>query len=83
MLQARVRVIELRNDLKDIMEEISLALQGIYRPDPFPPVSVPITADTQIETGQPFARVNSVAPGSPAEQAVRISGLIFPCSSTN
>lgn len=66
---ARVRIIELRNDLDAVMNAIAGALEGIYDP----------SLDTSVETNppadsrpKPFAKVNGVAPGSPAAEAVRI-----------
>ncbi|KAF8645259.1 hypothetical protein AX16_008084 [Volvariella volvacea WC 439] len=85
--KARVRIIELRNDLNATMEAIGKALQGVYDPNldtPAPGSSgTTISPTTQAETPaapsdeavplKPFARVNGVAPGSPAAEAVRKS----------
>lgn len=67
---ARVRIIELRNDLDAVMNAIAGALEGIYDPS---------LTDTNGETNppadsrpKPFAKVNGVAPGSPAAEAVRM-----------
>ncbi|KAF9533137.1 hypothetical protein CPB83DRAFT_845895 [Crepidotus variabilis] len=69
---ARIRVIELRNDLKSIMDAIARALEGIYDPS---------LATSNIEewesqspsasssSSKPFAKVEGVAPGSPAAEA--------------
>ncbi|KAI0304532.1 hypothetical protein B0F90DRAFT_1625627 [Multifurca ochricompacta] len=60
---ARVRVIELRNDLTTLMDEMAKTLETIYprsRPEP------PQAEDDEL---LPFARVNGVAPGSPAADA--------------
>ncbi|KAI0320519.1 hypothetical protein OF83DRAFT_1104314 [Amylostereum chailletii] len=65
---ARVRIIELRNDLSGLTDEIGKALEGVYERTP----------DTEKDAGQnetreelmPFAKVNGVAPGSPAADAV-------------
>ncbi|KAF8123079.1 hypothetical protein K438DRAFT_1913225 [Mycena galopus ATCC 62051] len=60
---ARVRIIELRNDLYAVVNALSLALQSVYDPAlalPDPP--------TQLE-GKPFAKVDGVSPGSPAAEA--------------
>ena len=70
---ARVRIIELRNDHKAVMDDILKGLQGVYNP-----ALVPNIRDTQrtqeppINTSglQPFAKVDGVAPGSPAAAAV-------------
>ncbi|KAF9504319.1 hypothetical protein BS47DRAFT_1308346 [Hydnum rufescens UP504] len=66
---ARVRVIELRNDLQAITDEIALALQGIYKRDESELSSQPAQGPTpsqpqDIDVGseKAFARVNSVAP---------------------
>ncbi|KAG6820723.1 hypothetical protein H0H93_012776 [Arthromyces matolae] len=59
---ARVRIIELRNDLAAVTDQIAKALETIYSP----------TNGSKEDTSgdqRPFARVNSVAPGSPAAQA--------------
>lgn len=69
---ARVKVIELRNDLKDVMNAIGSALEGVYDP------SSTIAADSSSrtvkvpppDTLKPFTKVESVAPGSPASEAV-------------
>ena len=68
---ARVRIIELCNDHKKLMDDIMVALQDVY---------VPITTDAPLTEGNnsqdgsamPFARVDGVAPGSPAASAVSI-----------
>ncbi|KAI0057805.1 hypothetical protein BV25DRAFT_1811872 [Artomyces pyxidatus] len=63
---ARVRIIELRNDLKDIMDEIKKALEVVYDP------SAMVVSDDSApppEEVPPFAKVNGVAPGSPAADA--------------
>ena len=74
---ARVRIIELRNDLTALMDEIAKALTTVYpRPTPPPAESEATTAPavgtevTPVEL-RSFARVNGVAPGSPAADAVR------------
>ncbi|KAI0304521.1 hypothetical protein B0F90DRAFT_1626023 [Multifurca ochricompacta] len=73
---ARVRVIELRNDLTTLMDEMAKTLETIYpRSRPEPPqaendgtIAAPGTEGTLAEL-LPFARVNGVAPGSPAADA--------------
>ncbi|KAJ6508766.1 hypothetical protein C8R45DRAFT_968639 [Mycena sanguinolenta] len=60
---ARVRIIELRNDLHATMNALSLALQSVYDPalaSPDPP---------QPAESKPFAKVDGVSPGSPAAEA--------------
>lgn len=65
---ARVRIIELRNDLKDVMESIMKGLQGVYDPARAPQQSQP---DASNPSGlRPFAKVDGVAPSSPAAAAV-------------
>lgn len=58
---ARVRVIELRNDLRAVMDKLADALAGA-----FPGVQ---TNDAEAEAEVPFAKVDGVAPGSPAASA--------------
>ncbi|KAL6304349.1 hypothetical protein BKA93DRAFT_825807 [Sparassis latifolia] len=72
---ARVRIIELRNDLDALRDTIMLALQDVYDP-----ASVMQAEKSAMETDvpaeaesasrpHPFAKVNGVAPGSPAAVA--------------
>ena len=77
---ARRRIHELRNDLRDVMNEIEKALQVVYDPstpvgEPSPGVSAAAVAQhAEAEDAEPlsaFARVDGVAPGSPAAEAVR------------
>ncbi|TFY63893.1 hypothetical protein EVG20_g6142 [Dentipellis fragilis] len=67
---ARVRVIELRNDLSAVMEEIGQALQQVYDPSQLktdePAAATSTTPPTELS---PFAKVNAIAPGSPAADA--------------
>lgn len=65
---ARVRIIELRNDLKDVTNAIGKALENIYNPALAPPSPT----ESEIVDQKPFAKVNAVAPGSPAADAVRM-----------
>ena len=62
---ARVRIIELRNDLRDVTEAIGKALETIYDP------ALATPDENADQDSRPFARVESVAPGSPAAAAVR------------
>ncbi|KAF8073705.1 hypothetical protein FPV67DRAFT_1409957 [Lyophyllum atratum] len=65
---ARVRIIELRNDLSAVTNEIGKALEAIY--DPALVASAPKDAGPEpSEEPRPFAKVNGVAPGSPAADA--------------
>lgn len=79
---ARVRIIELRNDLAALMDEIAKTLETVYRRSPPPPAGESSSRiGANISQGEatiaeqqqllPFARVNGVAPGSPATDAVR------------
>ncbi|OSD07276.1 hypothetical protein PYCCODRAFT_1442045 [Trametes coccinea BRFM310] len=69
---ARVRIIELRNDHKALMDKIMLALQEVYDPSAQAPdvlASESHQAAASTDELQPFARVDGVAPGSPAASA--------------
>ncbi|KAI5835163.1 hypothetical protein K523DRAFT_261365 [Schizophyllum commune Tattone D] len=59
---ARVRIIELRNDLDDLINKIGKALEGVYDPA----LIAPKPSEDDLRT---FAKVNAVAPGSPAADA--------------
>ncbi|KIY45634.1 hypothetical protein FISHEDRAFT_66898 [Fistulina hepatica ATCC 64428] len=65
---ARVRIIELRNDLDALMNEIGKALEGVYDPAVAPQQDSSFSSENAEELS-PFARVNGVAPGSPAAEA--------------
>lgn len=70
---ARVRIIELRNDLKAVTDDIAKALEAVYDPLAAPPAnSSSEAAPASVEEGpsKPFAKVDGVAPGSPAAEAV-------------
>lgn len=66
---ARVRIIELRNDLDAVMKAISKALEGIFDPALVVTQSTTEAAPIQDVAPLPFARVDGVAPGSPAAEA--------------
>jgi len=66
---ARVRIIELRNDLKAVMAAISSGLETVYAPSDATIDSLG-EATTQPTALKPFAKVNAIAPGSPAATAV-------------
>jgi 26S proteasome non-ATPase regulatory subunit 9 len=72
---SRVRIIELRNDLDAVMGAIGKALEGVYDPTAgeVPPSASDPAAGTSGPGGlpQPFAKVDGVAPSSPAAEAVR------------
>jgi 26S proteasome non-ATPase regulatory subunit 9 len=76
---ARVRIIELRNDLAALMDEIAKTLETVYRRSPPPQAEgegtsrSTVSGETTTSELLPFARVNGVAPGSPAADAVRPS----------
>jgi 26S proteasome non-ATPase regulatory subunit 9 len=78
---ARVRVIELRNDISAIVERIKGALEEAAAEDASA-IAAPTTNDTRNVNGitngvnaysepRPFGKVNGVAPNSPASTAVR------------
>jgi 26S proteasome non-ATPase regulatory subunit 9 len=70
---ARVRIIELRNDLKDVTDDIAKALQAVYDPSS---VTAEVSSSSGAPAGdeadfvKPFAKVDGIAPGSPAAEAV-------------
>ncbi|KAG8903895.1 putative 26S proteasome regulatory subunit [Tulasnella sp. 403] len=82
---ARVRIIELNNDIRDVMDQIALALQAVHSASESgggTPEAGPTDSATGIPslgpTGniahadrdlRPFARVDGVAPASPANEA--------------
>ena len=74
---ARVRVLELRNDLKEIMGEIALALQSVYPPSSSKEPETPDTATNPPVQLSPFAKVDGVHPGSPAATAVCMRVVLF------
>ncbi|KAF9013267.1 hypothetical protein BDQ17DRAFT_1270817 [Cyathus striatus] len=63
---ARVRIIQLRNDLKSVMDDIAKALEQIHAPS----LATQTQASSEAEvTLKVFAKVNDVSPGSPASEA--------------
>ncbi|KAJ8596657.1 hypothetical protein M405DRAFT_757208 [Rhizopogon salebrosus TDB-379] len=72
---ARRRINELRNDYKDVMNEIEKALQAVYDPStiaPSPTISEGVAQHNgteDVESLSAFARVDGVAPSSPAAEA--------------
>jgi 26S proteasome non-ATPase regulatory subunit 9 len=75
---ARVRIIELRNDLKAVTDDIAKALESIYDPSVASASSssgAEAQASTEEDTTKPFARVDGVAPSSPAAEAVSVQIL--------
>lgn len=75
---ARVRIIELRNDLDALRDTIATALQGVFDPATLAQTEPAPQNDGSSPASQllPFAKVNGVAPGSPAAAAVRICSII-------
>lgn len=71
---ARVRIIELRNDLTAVTDALAKALEVVYDP-----ALVKQEVGSGSETAlKPFAVVEGVAPGSPAFEAVCLTSLQFP-----
>ena len=65
---ARVKIIELRNDLKAVMDDIFSGLQNVFDPALVSRDEPPQPAG---DSGpHPWAKVDGVAPGSPAASAV-------------
>jgi 26S proteasome non-ATPase regulatory subunit 9 len=73
---AHSRVIELRNDIKDLSERIR-ALLEVALARPTVPVKVAAVAETTNLETTAFALVNGVAPGSPAASAVSHLLLLY------
>lgn len=67
---ARVRIIELRNDLSEVREELAKALERVYERKE----EIPRQTASQEAQLLPFARVNTVAPSSPAAESVSSVG---------
>lgn len=72
---ARVRIIELRNDLKDIIGEIAIALQTIYPPSTSKESESHTPPPNPPAPQLPFAKVDGIHPGSPAATAVCMHSL--------
>lgn len=74
---ARVRIIELRNDMESVMNQLAKALEGVYDPRNGGNITEDLQNNGSVSTGEAsedrkvFAKVDGVAPGSPAAQAVR------------
>ncbi|KAI0050416.1 hypothetical protein FA95DRAFT_1555751 [Auriscalpium vulgare] len=70
---ARVRIIELRNDLKTAMDDVAKALERVY--DRSAQTGEGSGAEQELPKEEvPFAKVNGVAPGSPAADAGLLRG---------
>ncbi|EJC98455.1 uncharacterized protein FOMMEDRAFT_96697 [Fomitiporia mediterranea MF3/22] len=74
---ARVRIIELRNDLNAILEEVKTALEAVHAANRQTRTeenrdedAMQVEETAAEEPTIPFARVDGVAPGSPAASAV-------------
>lgn len=67
---ARVKIIELRNDLKAVMDSIYKGLQGVYDPTLVLNRAEEEASSSAPQGLDPFAKVDGVAPGSPAASAV-------------
>jgi len=73
---ARVKIIEIRNDLNRLMNDIQKALEVVYDPSLAATETSNPTTTTSTEAlvtpmSIPFARVDGVSPGSPAAESVR------------
>lgn len=84
--RARARIIRLRNDLRDVTDEIGKVLEQIYDPSVATVSSTTsasaeassLPSSTDEEKLSPFARVDGVAPDSPAaESGLRREDLIL------
>lgn len=66
--QARVKIIRLRNDLSSLLDEIGVALEQVHA---FKSAEATVNEETPPGPSLlPFAKVDSVAPHSPAQIAV-------------
>ena len=72
---ARVRIIQLKNDHKALMDNMMTALQNVYNPSSATPAAQSESSEPASVGSQPFARVDGVAPGSPAAAAVCYSSI--------
>jgi len=66
-----VRIIELRNDLKAVVDAIGKALEGIYDPA----IQRSSQVDSSSERPKPYAKVDGVAPGSPIYPSSKLTML--------
>ena len=64
---ARVRIIHLRNDLSTLMNKIAMALGCLHASQP---AGTGADGQTPLSSLLPFAKIDSVAPNSPAQLAV-------------
>lgn len=68
---ARVRIIHLRNDLSSLVDKISIALEHLHT---FQHMASETGAEMRPHPLRPLARVDSVAPNSPAQLAGLLPG---------
>ncbi|KAL0069796.1 putative 26S proteasome regulatory subunit [Marasmius tenuissimus] len=82
---ARVRIIELRNDLEAITNEIGKALEAVYDPSIAADNkgSATTAASASTDSPKPFAKVDGVAPGGPAAEAVSFVSFVSTDSRTD
>jgi 26S proteasome non-ATPase regulatory subunit 9 len=87
-----VRIIELKNDVQTLVDQIAVALQNVAEDDASTSrpsgnasdqpkltngVGHPNVSDENSpDSSKPFARVDGVAPGSPAAEAVSIFSFV-------
>jgi 26S proteasome non-ATPase regulatory subunit 9 len=75
---ARVKIIELRNDLRDIMDAIGKALERVYDPSSTAAAVADSSRNGKIgDSLKPFSKVASVDPASPASDAVGFLYLVI------
>jgi len=75
---ARVRIIELRNDLKAVVDDLAKALEVVYDKRSTTVDTSGSVSNVEEEVPlQPFARVDGVAPNSPASAAVSVEEYII------
>ena len=70
---ARVRIIELRNDYKAVLDDLSKTLQTIYAKPEEGEGSGSTSEGMMVDEDIPFAKVDGVSPGSPAALAVSLT----------
>ena len=85
MRNARVRIIELRNDLKAVTDDIAKVLAAVYDASaaPAPASGSDGVEMAEEEDAKPFARVDGVAPSSPAAVAVCAEIYMLPFHKTH
>jgi 26S proteasome non-ATPase regulatory subunit 9 len=73
----------LRNDLKAVVDAIGKALERIYDPAFQQSSQINDSDSTSNDRQKPFAKVDGVAPGSPASEAVRILFQLYNIYASN